>query len=60
MKLEENWANSFIVITYLTVKEDQIIVEVSPKLISFISFLGAIRYFAVKKKWLKNSVKKRK
>ena len=47
MNFADNWARVFVVITFLTVGEAQIIGGiVVPNLIAFGLFLGAIGYFA--------------
>ena len=46
MNFADNWARVFVVITFLTFGEAQIIGGVVPNLIVFGSFLGAIGYFA--------------
>ena len=45
MSLADNWARVFVVITFLTFGEVQIIGGIVPNLISFVLFLGAIGYF---------------
>ena len=42
----DNWARVFVVITFLTFGEAQIIGGIVPNLIAFGLFLGAIGYFA--------------
>ena len=46
MNFAENWARVFVVITFLTLGEAQIIGGIVPNLIAFGLFLGAIGYFA--------------
>ena len=46
MNLADNWARVFVVITFLTLGEAQIIGGIVPNLIAFGLFLGAIGYFA--------------
>ena len=46
MNFAENWARVFVVITFLTFGEAQIIGGIIPNLIAFGLFLGAIGYFA--------------
>ena len=46
MNFADNWARVFVVITFLTFGEAQIIGGIAPNLIAFGSFLGAIIYFA--------------
>ena len=46
MSFADNWARVFVVITFLTVGEAQIIGGIVPNLIAFCLFLGAIGYFA--------------
>ena len=55
MNFADNWARIFVVITFLTFGEAQIIGGIVPNLISFGLFLGAIGYFASTGKWLKCS-----
>ena len=47
MKFVDNWAKVFVVITFLTFGEAQIIGGIVPNLIAFGLFLGAIGYFAL-------------
>ena len=47
MKFADNWARVFIVITFLTFGEAQIVGGIVPNLIAFGLFLGAIGYFAL-------------
>ena len=47
MNFADNWARLFIVITFLTIGEAQIIEGIVPNLIAFGLFLGAIGYFAL-------------
>ena len=46
MNFADNWARVFVVITFLTFGEAQIIGGIVPNLIAFTLFLGAIGYFA--------------
>ena len=46
MNFSDNWARVFVVITFLTFGEAQIIGGIVPNLIAFGLFLGAIGYFA--------------
>ena len=46
MNFADNWARVFVVITFLTLGEPQIIGGIVPNLIAFGLFLGAIGYFA--------------
>ena len=46
IKFAENWARVFVVITFLTFGEAQIIGGIVPNIISLGMFLGAIGYFA--------------
>ena len=46
MSFADNWARVFVVITFLTLGEAQIIGGIVPNLIAFTLFLGAIGYFA--------------
>ena len=46
MSFADNWARIFVVITFLTFEEAQIIGGIVPNLIAFGLFLGAIGYFA--------------
>ena len=48
MNFADNWARVFVVITFLTFGEAQIIGGIVPNLIAFGLFLGAIGYFAAK------------
>ena len=50
MNLADNWARVFVVITFLTFGEAQIIGGIVPNLIAFVLFLGAIGYFASTRK----------
>ena len=45
MNFADNWARVFVVITFLTFGEAQIIGGIVPNLIAFGLFLGAIGYF---------------
>ena len=47
MNFADNWAWIFVVITFLTFGEAQIIGGIVPNLIAFGFFLGAIGYFAL-------------
>ena len=47
MSFADNWVRVFIVITFLTFREAQIIGGIVPNLIAFGLFLGAICYFAL-------------
>ena len=47
MNFADNGARIFVVITFLTVGEAQIIGGIVPNLIAFGLFLGAILYFAL-------------
>ena len=47
MSFADNWARIFVVITFLTFGEAQIIGGIVPNLIAFGLFLGAIGYFAL-------------
>jgi len=46
MNFADNWARVFVVITFLSFGEAQIIGGIVPNLIAFGLFLGAIGYFA--------------
>ncbi len=46
MSFADNWVRVFVVITFLTFGEAQIIGGIVPNLIAFILFVGAIGYFA--------------
>tara|TARA_Y100000589_G_C26652375_1_gene426526 strand:- start:119 stop:304 length:186 start_codon:yes stop_codon:yes gene_type:complete len=46
MNFADNWARVFVVITFLTFGEAQIIGGIVTNLIAFTLFLGAIGYFA--------------
>ena len=46
MNFADNWARVFVVITFLTFGEAQIIGGIVPNVIAFVLFLGAIGYFA--------------
>tara|TARA_B100000579_G_C22075372_1_gene507734 strand:+ start:148 stop:345 length:198 start_codon:yes stop_codon:yes gene_type:complete len=50
MNFANNWARGFVVITFLTFEEAQIIGGIIPNLIVFVLFLGEIGYFALKGK----------
>ena len=45
MNFADNWARVFVVITFLTFGEAQIIGGIVPNLVAFTLFLGAIGYF---------------
>jgi len=47
MNFTDNWARAFVVITFLTFGEAQIIGGIFTNLIAFGLFLGAIGYFAL-------------
>ena len=47
MNFADNWARVFVVITFLTFGEAQIIGGIVPNLSAFTLFLGAIGYFAL-------------
>ena len=55
MNFADNWARVFVVITFLTFGEAQIIGGIVPNLIAFGLFLGAIGYFATTGKMLRCS-----
>ena len=46
MSFADNWARVFVVITFLTFGEAQIIGGIVPNLIAISLFVGAIGYFA--------------
>ena len=46
MNFADNWARVFVVISFLTFGEAQIIGGIVPNLIAFGLFIGAIGYFA--------------
>ena len=46
MNFADNWARFFVVITFLTFGEPQIIGGIVPNLIAFGLFFGVIGYFA--------------
>ena len=50
MNFADNWARIFVVITFLTFGEAQIIGGIVPSLIAFSLFLGAIGYFTLTEK----------
>ena len=50
MNFADNWARVFVVITFLTFGEAQIIGGIVPNLIAFGLFLGSIGYFASTRK----------
>ena len=58
MNFADNWARVFVVITFLTFGEAQIIGGIVPNLIAFTLFLGTIGYFASTGRWLKYSAEK--
>ena len=58
MNFADNWARVFVVITFLTLGEAQIIGGIVPNLIAFGLFLGAIGYFASTGKRLRCSAGK--
>tara|TARA_Y100001968_G_C19181766_1_gene630780 strand:- start:265 stop:450 length:186 start_codon:yes stop_codon:yes gene_type:complete len=47
MNFVDNWARVFVVITFLTFGEANLIGGLAPNLIAFGLFLGAIGYFAL-------------
>ncbi len=47
MNFADNWARIFVVITFLSFGESQIIGGIIPILIALTLFVGAISYFAV-------------
>ena len=47
MNFADNWARLFVVITFLTLGEAQIIGGIVPNLIALFLFLGSIGYFAL-------------
>ncbi len=47
MNFADHWARAFVVITFLTFGEAQIIGGIFPNLIAFGFFLGVIGYFAI-------------
>ena len=47
MNFADNWARIFVVMTFLTFGEAQIIGGIVPNLIAFGLFLGAIGHFAL-------------
>ena len=47
MNFADNWARVFVVITFLSLGEAQIIGGIVPNPIAFVFFLGAIGYFAL-------------
>ena len=47
MSFADNWVRVFVVITFLTFGEPQIMGGLVPNLIAFGLFLGAIGYFAL-------------
>ena len=46
MNFPDNWARVFVVITFLTIGEAQIIGGIVPNLIAFVLVIGGIGYFA--------------
>ena len=46
MIFPDNWARVFVVITFLSFGEAQIIGGIVPNVIAFFLFIGAISYFA--------------
>ena len=46
MNFADKWARVFVVITFLTFGEAQIIGGIVPNLLAFLLFIGAIGYFA--------------
>ena len=46
MNFSDNWARVFVVITFLSFGEAQIIGGIVPNVIAFLLFIGAIGYFA--------------
>ena len=58
MKFADNWTRVFVVITFLTFGEAQIIGGIVPNLIAFGLFLGAIDTLLQREKWLKCSAGK--
>ena len=46
MSFVDNWARVFVVITFLSFGEAQIICGIDQNLSAFVLFLGAIGYFA--------------
>ena len=46
MSFADNWARVFVVITFLSFGEAQIIGGIVPNVIAFLLFIGAISYFA--------------
>ena len=51
MKFADNWVRLFVVITFLTFGEAQIIRGIVPNLIAFMLFLRSIVSFASTEKW---------
>ena len=47
MNFADNWVRLFVVITFLSIGEAQIIGGIVPNLIAFGLFVGAIGYFAL-------------
>ena len=58
MSFVDNWARLFVVITFLTFGEAQIIGGIALNQIAFVLFLVAIGYFASTGKWLGRSAGK--
>ena len=58
MSFPDNLARVFVVITFLTFGEAQIMGGIIPNLIAFGLFLGAIGYFSATRKRLKCSAEK--
>ena len=50
MSFADNWARIFVVITFLSFGEAQIIGGIVPNVIAFLLFIGAICYFAFTRK----------
>ena len=50
MNVADNWTRVFVVITFLTFGEAQVIGGIVPNLIAFSLFLGAIGYFTLTEK----------
>ena len=46
MNFADNWTRIFVVITFLSFGEAEIICGIVPNVISFLFFIGAIGYFA--------------
>ena len=45
MSFADNWARIFVVVTFLSFGEAQIIGGIVPNVIAFLMFIGAIGYF---------------